>query len=65
MKKDESISPLERVLAEIFRGLSPEHKGKLLGVAEELRLAGATPPRASKKKQSKKVDAAPQESGGG
>lgn len=65
MKKDATISPLEGVLAEIFRGLSPEHKGKLLGVAEELRLAETMPPKASKKRTSKKVNAAPQESGGG
>lgn len=56
MKKD--VSPLEGVLAEIFRGLSPVHKGKLLGIAEELRLAEVTPLR-----KSKKADAVPKRSG--
>lgn len=65
MKKDATTSPLEGVLVEIFKGLSPEHKGKLLGVAEELRLVEVTPQKASKKRTSKKVGAAPQESGGG
>lgn len=41
--------PIEWALVEIFRGLSPKHKGKLVGVAEDLRLAEAIPPKVSKK----------------
>lgn len=41
--------PMEWALVEVFRGLSSRHKGKLLGVAEELRLAEAIPPKVSKK----------------
>lgn len=41
--------PIEGALVEIFRGLTPRHKGKLIGVAEDLRLSEALPPRKSKK----------------
>lgn len=41
--------PIEWALVEIFRGLSPKHKGKLVGVAEDLRLAEAIPPKIPKK----------------
>ncbi len=41
--------PMEWALVEVFRGLSSRHKGEMLGVAEDLRLAEAIPPRASKK----------------
>ncbi len=51
MKKDTVDSPFKKVLVEIFRGLSPEQKGKLLGVAEELRLVEVTPQKTSKKAQ--------------
>lgn len=58
MGKDNVTSPLEGALVEVFRGLSPQHKGKLLGVAEELRLVEVTPPRTPKK-----VGAAQQQGG--
>lgn len=63
MGKDKVTSPMEGALIEVYRRLSPEHKGKLLGVAEELMLAEATPSGASKKRASKKAAAAQQQSG--
>lgn len=49
MEKDADTSPLEGALVEVFRGLSPKHKGELLGVAEKLRLVEVKPPRTPKK----------------
>lgn len=47
-------TPLEEAFLGILRGLSPKHKGDLIGYAEELRLTEVIPRR-----KLKKVDAAP------
>ena len=42
-------TPLEEAVLGILRGLSPKHRGDLIGYAEELRLTEVIPRRESKK----------------
>ncbi len=45
----DSKTPLEKAVLGILRGLSPKHRGDLIGYAEELRLTEVIPRRETKK----------------